>query len=806
MADLRYAIRYLARSPGYTLAAVATLAVAIGANGAIFSAVYGVLLKPLPIADASRLVVVWDSDPSRSVPVTEVSYRQYQRWAAAPRVFERAAAFGASTWPTVLEQRGEAARLALSGVSASFFETLGTVPSLGRSLRADDDAPGAPRVVVLSHGVWTRIFGADRSIVGRRVNLGETHEVIGVMPEGFDFPRGTDVWVPVVPILTGSGAGWGTDALENVGVLFVVGRLREGIAVAAAAVDLDVVTAPNAPGRFGTRVVATPFVEHFFGPVRQALFALFAAVGLLLLIACANVSGLMLTRISSRRTEDAVRLALGATRAILGRQWALETLLLFAAGGALGLVIGQALTQVIVALAPPDVPRLSSVAFRAPVALFTLASTAVPALLCGMIAVRQVSSGRLSESLNTARSTRSKRTLGARSLLIVLQVSFSLALIVTAVLVVRSFVNLRGLDLGFRPERVLAMGVEPRGLAAETVNGWIGDLIDRIEALPGVEAAGAVHLRPLALGPIGQETSVLLEGQVNDQATWQRSPTLNYQVATPGYFPAMRIPLLQGRLFTDHDRPGQTRVAIVGASAARQLWPGGDPIGKRLLLPNFSRSERARVWRTVVGVVDDVSYRGLDDVRLDVYDAAGQAATDATDIVVRTSGDPMRAAAMVQAEARRMDPRAVIDRVTTMQAVVDRETAPWRFSVWVLALFGAIAFVLAGLGLFGLVSLDVAERSREFAIRMALGAQRADVIRSALTVAASRVAAGLVLGLCAAAATARGIRAMLFGVTALDAASYAAGIALVVIVVAVASFVPARRAAAIEPLALLRRE
>jgi putative ABC transport system permease protein len=804
VADLRYAVRYLWKSPGYTLAAVMTLAVAIGANSAIFSAVYGVLLRPLPMADASRLIVVWDSDPSRNLPVIELSYRQYERWAAAGRIFERAAAFGASTWPAVLQQRGESTRLSLAGVSGSFFDTFGTVPLLGRGLRVDDDAPGAPKVVVLSHDLWRRMFGSDPAIVGRTIELDVPHTVVGVMREGFDFPRRTDVWVPVAPILAESGGRWNTDALENVGVLFVVGRLREGLTPEAGGRELAAVTAPNSPGRFGTTVVTQPFVEHFFGPVRQALFALFAAVVLLLLIACANVSGLMLTRVQSKRGENAVRLALGASRARLGRQWALETALLFVAGGLSGLGLGIALMKAIVGLAPPDVPRLSSIAFNLPVALFTLASAAITASLCGAISIRHASAAPLTDSLNASRSTRSRRTLRARSALVIVQVAFSLAVIVTAVLVVRSFTNLRRIDLGFLPDRVLSMNVEPRGVEPGKVNAWIRTLNQRIAALPGVEAAGAVYLRPLALGPIGQETRALTGDQPINDETRRRSPTLNYQVATPEYFTAMRISLLRGRLFTDEDRPGLPRVAVIGASTARRLWPGVDPIGRRLLMPSFSPGGSTAVWRTVVGVVSDVRYRGLNDVRLDVYDAAQQADTGATDLVIRTSGDPMRLTAAVQAEARRLDSRVVFDRVSTMDAIIGKETAPWRFTAWVLALFAVLAFVLAGLGLFGLVSLDVTERRREFAIRLALGAQRHHVIRSALAVAGWRAAAGLLLGLFAAAAAARGIRAILFGVTTLDAISYAAATILIVIIVLLASFIPARRAAAVEPLLLLR--
>jgi len=804
MRDVRLALRYLIKSPGYTAAAIVTLAIAIGANSAIFSAVYGVLIRPLPIREPSQLTMVWDADPGRSLPVIELSYRQFERWAAAPGVFENAAAIGASTWPILLEDRGESTRLSLSGVSSSFFETLGAQPLLGRALERGDDAPGARKVAILSHGVWTRLFGADRGVIGRTVTLDGPTTIVGVMPEGFAFPRGTDVWMPVVPILADSGTSWNTDALDKVGVLVVIGRVRDGVSHASIPGALDAVMPPGTPGRYGTETRVTPFSKHFYGPVQEALFALLAAVVLLLLMACANVSALMLARVSSRRGEDAVRLALGATRAALARHWAIETALLFAAGGALGMAAGPALTALLVSLAPPDVPRLAEVSFDARVALGTFAATLVAAVLCATPTIRFAASTGFAEVLNTARSTRSKRAFRTRSVLVALQVAFTLALMITATLVVRSFVNLRRIDLGFAPDRVVTMGLEPRGAANGHVNTWVRDLIERVRALPDVEAAGAVYLRPLALGPIGQETWVVLEGQTNDEETRRRSPTLNYEVATPGYFTAMRVPLLRGRLFTDKDRPGQERVAIVGASAARRMWPGQDPVGKRVLLPTFVRGDKVPVWRTVVGVVSDVRYRGLDDVRLDVYDAAMQAATPATDLVVRSSGDPLRLIAAIEAEARRLDPRVVVDRVTTMGAIIDKETAPWRFSVWVLTLFGAIAFALAGVGLFGLVALDVGERAREFAIRLALGAQRGDVIRSALAAAAVRVTAGLAGGALAALAIGRAIRSMLFGVTPLDVPSFAIAVALVVLVVSAASFVPARRAASIDPLKLLR--
>jgi putative ABC transport system permease protein len=328
-----------------------------------------------------------------------------------------------------------------------------------------------------------------------------------------------------------------------------------------------------------------------------------------------------------------------------------------------------------------------------------------------------------------------------------------------------------------------------------------------VSDLPEVEAAGAVNLRPLAFGPIGQETSVLLEGQPATRQAERQNPTLNYQVATPGYFTAMRIPIRRGRSFDGRDIPSATRVALVSEAAARRLWPGQNPVGKRLSLPTFTPDgQPPRAWRTVIGVVADVRYRGMDDVRLDVYDAALQSSTTAADIVVRTSGDTRRIAGAVQAEARRLDPRVVIDGMATMDAIVSRAVAPWRFSAWMFTVFAALALMLATLGLFNLVSLDVAQRRREFAVPLALGARRGDIVRPVLVLAGERALAGVSIGLLFSMAATRALGSMLFGVRALDAATYGAVVALLVAVVAVAAYLPARRAASADPMTLLRRD
>jgi putative ABC transport system permease protein len=807
--DLRLTVRHLRRERGYTVTAVLTLAVVVAANSAIFSAVYQILLKPLPLRHPEELVICWQSDRSRDLPVVEVSYQNFQDWATTARSFSQAAAVGSSTWSAVLERGDETARLASAGVSASFFHVLGVAPMLGRLFTPSDDIPTAPRVIILSYGAWVHRFGADARVIGTTVQLGSSHTIVGVMPPGFDFPRGTEFWTPVVPILAGSAKSWRSDTLRNAGVLFVIGRLRDGVTPGMAVAELDRLSdqfeRAGTP-QFGSAVVATPLLDHLVGPIREAIWALFAAVGVLLLIGCANVSGLMLTRVSLKRGEHAIRRALGASPAELGRQWVLETLVLSVAGGCLGLLGARWIVQLVIALAPDDVPRLSEIAINLPVAAFTLAVVAATALVCGTVAVRHAARSDPAEALGeTARITPSRQAYRSRSLLLVFQIGLTVVLLIASGLVVRSFLNLRQLDLGFRPSDVLALHVDPRSMKTPA-NEWVRDLLARLAALPQVEAVGAVYLRPLALGPIGQETRVILEGQTDSPEVARDNPALNYQIATPGYFPAMRIQLKRGRFFTDSDTARTTRVALVGESTARRLWPGQDPIGKRMLMPTMARVGPPTAWRTVVGVVSDVRYRGIDDVRLDVYDAARQASLTADEIVVRSDADPGALATVVQAEARRLDPRVVVDRMTTMDAVIARASAPWRFSAWMFSLFGIVAFGLTTVGLFSLVSLDVVHRKHEFAVRLALGAQRRHILRSVFLVGVRRLVPGVAFGVMAAVAASRAIRSILFEVEPQDVTTYVAVTALVCGVVSVASYIPARHAARIDPLELLRRE
>ena len=806
--DIRHAVRHLRQSPGYTATAVLTFALAIGANSAIFSAVNTVLLRPLPVEAPENLAVVWQTDEGGKA-VVELTHRHLREWTSSSTTFVKAAVMGSHNWSAVVQDRGEPSKIWFCGVSGAFFETLGVKPVLGRGLGPQDDVPNVTLVVVLNHGAWVRRFGADPGIVGKTMTLDDGPiEIVGVMPAGLDFPRGAEFWVPIVPML-GSGTPPNTKTLDTVGVFYVVGRLRPGLDAAKARAEVDATEAhldKANPGRlkWGSRAVATSFLDHVFGPVRPALRVLWAAVGVLLLIACANVSGLMLTRVSRRRHEHGIRLALGASRAAIGRLWIIETLLVAAAGGVLGLAVAHWIARAIVALAPDDLPRVADVSIDMTVALFTFAAVMMVALVTGAMPLRHAGADNLVASLEGERTTTSKRTLHARSTLLVVQIGLSVVLLVAAGLVLRSFLTLRQVDLGFSPDRILALTVQP-GNPNRPPNVWMKDLLTRVRTLPGVEAAGAVYLRPLMLGPIGQGVTVLLEGQPETREAIEANPVLNYQIATPGYFETLKVPLRAGRLFNEQDTADAPRVAIVSQATARRLWPGQDPIGRRLFMSNFTPGKPGKSWRTVVGVVSDVRYRGLDEVQFDVYDPALQVGLSAGNIVLRSAGDPLALAGPVPSIARELDPAAIVDSITTMNAVVERAEAPWRLTMWMFVLFAGLAFGLAALGLFSLVALDVAHRGREFAIRLALGATRTAILRGVLVRAGWRVLSGLAIGLAVAVIASRAMRGLLFGIAPGDAVTYAAVLGVVLVAVAIAAYVPARRAARVDPQALLRQ-
>jgi predicted permease len=804
---LRETFRRLRQAPGYTTAVIITFALAIGANSAIFSAVKAVLLRPLPVTSPDHLAIIWQTDEAGQA-VIELTHRHLREWRERGGLFEQAAVMGSHNWSAILNGRGEPSRMWFTGVSATFFDVLGVRPLLGRGFTAADDLPNAAPVAVLNHTTWVQRFGADHGVIGQRMDLdGQAVEIVGVMPEGVDVPRGSEFWVPVVPMLTG-GTPPDTSGLDRIGVFYVVARtsaplrpLRLARAIDEAEAQLDAAT----PGRlkWGARTVVTPLDDYIFGPVRPALRILWVAVSVLLLIACANVSGLMLTRISRRRHEHAIRTALGAGRLAIARLWLLEVSVLALAGAALGLVGARWLTDVIVALAPDDLPRLGDIMVDGTVALVTFTAVAGVAALTGVVPLQEASRSRVTPGMDGERTTAARGALKMRSGLVVLQIALSVVLLVSAGLVLRSFSALRHVDLGFVPDRVLSLTVQPRN-PGQPHNAWMDTFLTRVRTLPGVESAGTVLLRPLVLGKIGQGVRIVLDGQPQTRESAESNPTLNYQVATPGYFETLRIPLRAGRLFTTDDRADTARVAIVSEATARRLWPGEDPIGRRISMSTFTPGKPGQAWRTVIGVVGDVRYRGIDEVQLDIYDPALQVGLPADNVLIRAAGNPLALPSLVAAAAREVDPTAIVDNVTTMDAVVNRAQAPWRLTMWMFVLFAGVSFALAAVGLFSLVALDVAQRRREFAIRMALGESRGRISAGVLKRAARWMATGLGIGFVSAFVATRGMQGLLFGITPGDRVTYVSVAILVLIVVSLAAYLPARRAANAEPQSLLR--
>lgn len=811
--DLRLTLRALRTNAGYALAAVGTLALGIGATTAMFSAVYAVLLAPQPIREPGRLVAGWGLAPEKSHGLIELTYRDIEALSRDSRTVQSMAAVGSTTWSAVLEGQGDPARLAYAGVSGTFFETLGVTAALGRALQPDDDVRGGASVLVLSHATWRDRFGSDPAVLGRTLTLdGEPQTVLGVMPAGFDYPRGAEFWAPLAPGLSAADAVWNTDVLATVGVLFYVARLNDGVTAVTAGDELSAIGRrldEGRPGpRVGSRVMAMPFEEHVVGPTRRALWALLGAVGVLLVIACVNVSGLMLTRAARARREHAIRLAIGASEADVARLWLVEATVVALLGGVAGMALASALTSTMLALAPEGIPRLEGARLNLPVAAAACAVTLLAAILCGLAPMRLARGTSVADALADAgRHTAGARPRRWRAALLAAQIAMAVVLLVTAGLVTRSFQALQAIDLGFQPEHVLSVQVDPRLDDRTRVNAWMTELLEVLRGHPAVEGAGAVAIRPLGLGAIGQGTTVVLEGQPETPAAAAANPHLNYQVATPHYFDVMRIALVAGRVFTHDDRHGTERVAVVSESTARRLWPGRPAVGQRLLTSSFDERDGAPdlAWRRVIGVVADVRYRGLTEVSLDLYDPQTQSTLGANDLVIRTTGNPLAVVSIVTETARRLAPAALVDGVTTLDTLVSRARAPWRFGAWVFSLFAAVATALTAIGLFSVIALDVAERRREFAVRLAVGATAARVATGVALSAGVLAGLGLALGLVVATVASAAVEGLLFGVPRLDVTTYGGVAVGVLMVVGAATWVPMRRAMRVAPAEVLRQ-
>ena len=803
--DLRFAARTLRKSPGYTAIALATLSLGIGANAAVFSVLDAVLLRPLPYASGDRLVMLGDRTPRGGSP-NNVGYATYVELRDGSRTFDAMAAV--RSWQPTLMTDGVAELIPAMRVSANYFPMLGVRPALGRDFRPEDDRKDRWRVLLLSDGLWRRSFGADPSVVGRVLRMdGESYRVIGVLPPDFApllsarYYKPAQLWAPIGYDLSLPQACHSCQHLK------AVGRLAPGVTLAQARSDLDGVRrrlALENPEDFPEGAMdVVPLSKELSSGLSTPLIVLVGAVGFVLLIACANVANLTLARSLGRGHELAIRAALGASRARLVRQLFAESLVLCAAGGALGCFLAGAIQSALLRLAPISLPRADQVSIDARVFFFAALASFAAALLAGGLPALRASAVRLSPTLGSeSRGSAASGVSRARRALTVAELALAVVLVAGAFLMVRSMARLLDTPFGFSTDRVLTLGLT--GPADATTDAGVvafqDRLLERVRALPGVEAAALVSQIPL--GGNGDYYGFHIEGHMN--ANPAEDASVERYSVTPDYFRAMGVPLRRGRLFTPEDRADSIPVMVVSESTARMLFAGRDPIGERVRIGGHATGP----WRTIVGIAGDVRHV---DVALAPTPQMYLPQTQMTDglvslVVLTRSSDPTSLTESIRREVRALDPGVPVFDVASMEERVARSAAPRRFVMRLLAAFAVSALALAALGLYGVVAHGVGQRTREIGIRMALGATPRDVARLVLSGGAAMVGLGLAAGLAGALAAARFLRGILYEVSPSDPASLAAAVLVLAVVALAAHWLPARRAARVDPIAALRSE
>ncbi len=799
--DLRYAFRVLWKSPGFAGAAVLILALGIGANTAIFSVVNAVLLRPLPFEDADRLAKVWHVPPAElfhGMTRFSVSPGNYLDWRRQNGSFETMAAYALTS--VNLTGLGAPEAVPATVVTADFFSVMRARPSMGRAFAPGEDDPGKGPVVVLSHAFWKSHLGGAADAVGRKIQLdGAAYTVIGVMPAKFDFPDRTQLWTPLA---------WSEAdrAVRGIHDYLVVGRLKDGVAVAKAQAEMDTISrrlADQFPkDNKGWGAVVVPLREDFVGDVRPALLVLLGAVAFVLLIACANVANLMLARTLARQKEIALRTALGASRGRVLRQLLSESLLLALTGGAAGLLLARAAIDSIVTLLAQRLPRAGEISLDLSVLAFTFAVSVATGVLAGLLPAWRMTKTSVNDALKQGlgRADTDSGGTGTRGLLVTAEVALALVLMVGAGLMVRSLWQLRRVDPGLDPRNVLTMSLAiPQARYAEPSrqNAFYERVLDRTRALPGVEAAGAISTIPMT--GRGSTQPVAIEGRPAGDLSEQ--PEVAVRLITPGALRTLRIAILKGRDLAPSDAEKSAAVVLVSESMAKRFWPDGDALGKRLTLSFFPG-----VTREVVGIVRDVKLTGLDVVNPvpTLYAPLAQIPMPYMALVVRTVPPPETLTAAVTAAIHEIDPEQPVVDVATMNALVDGSLSPQRFNMLLLAAFALLALLLASAGIYSVLSYGVRRRAREIGIRMALGAQLSDVLRMIVVQGMRPALLGLAIGLAGALALRRVMSNLVFGVTASDPATFAAVAALLAAVALAACAVPAYRATRVEPMEALR--
>jgi predicted permease len=802
--DLRYGARMLLKNPGFTLIAVLTLAIGVGANTAIFSVVNGVLLKPLPYREPERLIRVFER--SLTQPKFPMSGGNFQDYRDQNSTLSGLALY--TRQDLELSQDDKPERLAALRVSAGFFELLGAQPLLGREFRREDELPDNNQVVILSHGLWQRRFNGDPNVVGRVVTLsGRPFTVVGVAPQGFQhvggdyrsMPHGesVDAWWPVA---LRPQAGRGAHFLN------AVGSLKPGVSVAQAEADFNVIAErlaqqfPNS--NQGWRIAIQPLREEIAGRARTTLLALFGAVFFVLLIACVNVANLLLARATAREREIAVRSAVGAGRRRIVRQLLTESLLLAIVGGAAGILLAQWAIDTLRALGPEQLPRLQAVNIDGGILLFTLGVTLLTGVLFGLAPALQAGQFNLNAFLKEGGRGGGGQRRRLRDALVITEVALALALLAGAGLLIRSFWKLQQTDPGFNPERVLTASLSLPGARygdAPKVAAFQQILLERLAALPGAQSAGLTSDLPWT--GYDENAGFTVEGKTfptND------GPSARYHFVSSDYFRTIGVPLISGRFFNSDDRQDTQPVVLINRAMAERYWPGASAVGKRF---TFSSQPKERDWFTVVGVVGDVKdFPHSPAAAPAFYWATMQQTPRQIILAVRSSADPLNLVEAVRGEVRALDKDLPLADAQTLETIAATAVAGRRFTLQLVGLFALTAMALAAIGIYSVLSYLVAQRTHEIGLRMALGAQLGDVLKLVVRQGMTPVLTGLAVGITAAIALTRLIKGLLFEVSATDPLAFAMAAALLALVSLLACYVPARRATKVDPMVALKYE
>jgi putative ABC transport system permease protein len=811
--DLRYGLRVLRKSPGLTACAVFAIALGVGANTAIFSVVNTILLRPLSYEKPERLVMVWEKSAKRGGEIP-TSLPNFIDLRDSARSLEGLGAFIDANFN--LSGGTEPERVAGMRVTAPLFSLLGAKPVVGRLFQPDEDQPQAARVVLISHGLWQRRFGADPQVVGRTVSLdGEVYTVVGVMPETFKFPPQFSATIVSSQLIMGRADLWvplTTEAMpmaREVRGLFMLGRLGPGVEPHGAEAELNVIAGrlrqqyPDTNADTGVRVI--PLQTQVSADVRPALFILFGVVGCVLLIACANVANLLLARAAARRKEVALRSALGATRWRIVRQLLTESVLLGLAGGLLGLLLAAVCVRQLGALAPPSLARFHDVTIDGRVLAFTLLLSLLSSLAFGLAPALQATSADIGEALKeSGRSgTGGARQRRLRGLLVVVEIALTLVLLIASGLMLKSFLRLQQVDPGFDPKNLLTLEIQlpPNGYGQKQQQiAFEQQLVQRVASLPGVRQAGAVDNLPFSSTQANAGFTV--EGREVLDAS--QRPRAFHRAVSPTYFQAMGLPLLRGRPFAESDSADAPHVAVINEAAARLFWPGEDSIGKRF---KRGRPEAKNPWLTVVGVVGDASHTSLElGAQPEVYFPFPQSPGPTVTLVARTVSDPRAIAPSVRREVSALDSGLPVSNIRYMSDILSESVAQPRLYLLLIACFAALALTLAVIGVYGVMSYTVVQRAHEIGVRIALGAQPRDIIRLIVGQGLAFALTAIAIGLAASFALTRVMASLLYGVSATDAVVFTTIPVLLACVTLLACYLPARRATKGDPLAVMRSQ